>query len=216
MLVDSERRGRRRRRSAHDGQRDVSLPVPHARLGRELVRGRRRAGRQGDDLVGHAGSLADEEYGRHRARVQARGRARDLHARFRLLRHQRRRHRLVRRRSPVAGGWQAGACPADAEGRDGLGELRAPLPDQPARGRRRERHDCRLGLRGVDRATRRPPRLPESWQRGDRLAGGLQPRRVHTTVAGAGADHAARQRRKHGAVVRRRASAGPTRAARAS
>ena len=49
---------------------------------------------------------------------------RDLHARRRLLRHQRRRHRDLRRGAALAGRRQAGARAALAQGRNGVGELR--------------------------------------------------------------------------------------------
>ena len=59
------------------------------------------------------------------ARRAGRQRPRHLHARLGLLRHQRRRHGVVRRGAAVAGGRQAGARAALAQGRDGVGELRA-------------------------------------------------------------------------------------------
>ena len=48
---------------------------------------------------------------------------------------QRRRHGVVRRRAAVAGRRQAGARAADAQGRDGVGELRLRLRHRPARRR---------------------------------------------------------------------------------
>ena len=52
-----------------------------------------------------------------------------------LLRHQRRRYRVVRRGAAVAGRRQTGARAADAQGRDGVGELRLRLRDRRARRR---------------------------------------------------------------------------------
>ena len=75
----------------------------------------------------------DSEHDRDHPRTEAGRRARDLHARRRLLRHQRRRHRELRRRGAVAGGRQAGARAALAQGRDGVGELRQSLRHRPAR-----------------------------------------------------------------------------------
>ena len=142
-----------RRRDAGEGvdraEGDLSASVPDARVDRELVRGGGRAGRQGDDLVADAVGLSDAERIRAAARAPGRARARDFHPRLRLLRDQRRRHRVLRRRAAVAGGRQAGARAAVAARRDGVGELRRRVRDRSARRARRRRRDPRVGLRGL-------------------------------------------------------------------
>ena len=65
----------------------------------------------------------------------------------------------LRRRADVAGRRQARARPAHAAGRDGVGELRAGLRHRPARRARCQRHDRRVGLRGLVAGARRPARL---------------------------------------------------------
>ena len=73
----SARLGRRRSdaaRRAHRGVGHLPAPVPHARIGRQLLRRRRRAAGQGDVVVGHAGRVSDA---RHRgAAARAAGRTR--------------------------------------------------------------------------------------------------------------------------------------------
>ena len=102
--------------------------------------------RQGDHLVGHAGRLSAEEHAGDGARPAAGERPRDLQAGLRLLRHQRRRHRLLRCGAAVAGGREAGASAAHAQGRDGVGELRLRLRDRRARGPERRRHRSPRGI----------------------------------------------------------------------
>ena len=65
--------------------------------------------------------------------------------------------------------------------------------DRSARRPRRERHDRRVGLRGLVRSQGRPARLQHAWQRRHRIAPRLQARAVHPAHAGAGADDAAQQ-----------------------
>ena len=85
--------------------------------------------------------------------------ARDLHARFGLLRHQRRRHRVVRRRAAVAGGRKPGARAAVAQRRDGVGELRHRLRRSTSASASTQRQHRRVGLRSVVAVARRPSRL---------------------------------------------------------
>ena len=84
-------------------------------------------------------------------------------ARLGLLRHQRRRHRVLRRRAAVAGRRPAGARAAVAAGRDGVGELRLRLRHRSAGGRwtppaRSSRGTARRGTRrsAAGPATTRP------------------------------------------------------------
>ncbi len=128
-----EGRGREARGRGQGGESHLSLSVSDARIDRHRVRGRRRSGRQGHDLVGDAGRLSVEEQRGDAAGPAARQRARHLQDGSGLLRMQRGRHCLVRRRASVAGRGQAGARAADAQGRDGLGELRIRVRHRRAR-----------------------------------------------------------------------------------
>ena len=198
------------RRRGHDARvggdraaRDLSPSVSDARLDRQLVRRRRRAGRQGDAVVGDAVGVPDAQHHGRDSRPEAGDGPRHLHARRRLLRHQRRRHGDLRRRRAVAGGRQAGARAAVAQGRDGLGELRQPLRDRSARRSRRERHDRRVGLRGVVGGAKAAGPATTRRQRRHRHAARLQSGAVQPAHAGAGADDAAQQQSR---TPRRRTS----------
>ena len=128
---------------------------------------------------------------------------RHLHARLRLLRHQRRRHGVLRRRAAVAGGRQARARAALAQGRDGVGELRQPL--------RRSISASALDANGnivawdyeawsAARGGRPGYNTPGNVVTGMLL--GFEPGAVHAPHAGPGTDAAAQQRHEHRAVVR--------------
>ena len=118
------------------------------------------------DLVADAVGLSGAQHRGDAARPAARAACASIYVRgSRLLRHQRRRHRVVRRGGPVAGRGPAGARAAVAAGRDGVGELRLRLRDRSARGARRGGHDRRVGLRVVERRARRAARLRHARQR---------------------------------------------------
>ena len=68
---------------------------------------------------------------------------------IRLLRSERRGRRVVRRGPDVTGDRQAGPRAVDAQGRDGVGELRLRLRHRSARRRRDRRDHRRVGLRVV-------------------------------------------------------------------
>ena len=179
---------------------DLPASVSDARLDGHVVRRRRRAGRQGDRLVADAVRVPDAQRSGDAARRAGRRRPRHLHERRGLLRDQRRRHGVVRRGAAVAGGREAGARPALAQGRDGVGELRLRVRDRSARRHRRRRHHHRVGLRGVVRVARRPARLRHAGQRRHRHAGRVRDRAVQ---AGAGrrARRRVSQRQQRRAVV---------------
>ena len=61
LLVNSKDVDERLAQAADGGQGDLSASVPDARVDGQLVRGRRRAGRQGDDLVADPVGLSDAE-----------------------------------------------------------------------------------------------------------------------------------------------------------
>ena len=171
----ARRLGRRRRDAAQARARwcapPISIPYQmHGSVGTSCAVADVQGG-QRDDLVGDAGAcIRMRDSVRDAARPARRQRARDLHARLRLLRHQRRRHGVLRCGAAVAGGRPAGARAAHAQGRDGVGELRAAVRHRSARRPRRRRHDRRVGLRGVVAAPRRPARLRHARQRRHRLA----------------------------------------------
>ena len=152
----STRRWPRRARS----QGHLSASVSDARIDGHVVRRRRR--RSGGKAT--IWSPTQSAYPLRSGAAMLLGlppdrRARDLHAGIGLLRHQRRRHRVVRRRAALAGGRPARACAAVAQGRDGVGELRLRLRHRPARRPRSRRSHHRVGLRVVVSGARRPARL---------------------------------------------------------
>ncbi len=157
-----DRRGREARAGGRGREGDLSASVSDARLDGHVVRGRRRAGRQGDDLVADAVRVSDAQRRRDAARHSGGKRARRVHAGRRLLRHQRRRYRVVRRRAAVAGRRQAGARAALAPRTKCVGELRLRVRDRSARRPRCRRRHRRVGLRGVVRVARRTARLRHS------------------------------------------------------
>ena len=156
------------------------LSVSDARLDRQLVRRRRRAGRQGHDLVGDAGGLSAAEQRGDAARPAGRERARrSSRDGLRLLRHQRRRHGVLRRGAAVAGGRQAGARAALAQGRDGVGELRPRVTSSTsASALDADGTIVAWDSRGVVAVARRPARLrttratssPACWPASSRRA----------------------------------------------
>ena len=97
-------------------QGDVPPRVPDARIDRHVVRGRGREERQGDDLVGDAVRVSHAQHRRDAARHEAGRRPRDLHDGCGLLRSERRRHGVVRRRVDVAGG-RADRCACSSRAR---------------------------------------------------------------------------------------------------
>ena len=139
------------------------------------------------------------------ARPAARAGARDLHARVRLLRHQRRRHRVVRRGAAVAGGRPARARAALAQGRDGVGELRPRVRHRPAR---RRSTPTATSSRGTTRPGRRRAAAgPATTRRATSVTGllaGFQPAAFAPRSPAPAARRAARQRLERRAVVRRR------------
>ena len=176
--VDAEAGARR-----DGGEGDLPASVPDARVPGHLLR---RRGRRG---------ATRPRSGRRRRRSTRTGttaamvlglrpgeRARHLPDGLRLLRAQRRRGRLLRRRAPVAGGRQAGPRPAHPQGRDGVGELRARLRRRPEgrprrrRGRswpgtaRRGRRRSAAGPAPTAPATSSPGSWPASSRRRSRRA----------------------------------------------
>ena len=150
------------------------------------------------------------------ARPAARQRPRHLHARRRLLRHQRRRHGHVRRGAAVAGGRQAGARAALAQGRNGVGELRQPVRDRSARRPRRDGtivawdHEAWSAGGAAAPATTRPATSsPACWS-------ASSPAPFTPRTARAAADRLRSTTAEHRAVVCRRPRARHASAARAS
>ena len=94
-------------------------------------------GDTGDDLVADAVRVSDAQHRRDAARLKPENVHVDLHDGVGLLRPERRRHRVVRRRADVAGRRQACSRAVVAPGRDGVGELRHGVRHRPARGARR-------------------------------------------------------------------------------
>ena len=193
FVVNSKDVGREAVEGGLDRQGHLSASLSDARLDGDLVRGRRRAGQQGDGLVADAVRVPDAQRRGDAAWPAAGQCARRLRARCRLLRHQRRRHGVVRRGAPVAGGGQAGSRAVVPAGRDGMGELRLPVCDRSTRWPRCRRHDRGVGLRGVVRVDGRPARHEHARQRRHRNAGGFL----------AGAVCAARRRRTWRALQQR-------------
>ena len=153
FVVNSQRR-RRSSCAAAAAIAEGHLPasVSDARVDGHVVRGRRRAGRQGDGLVADAVGVSDAKRRGHAAWPASRQRPRDLHARVRLLRDQRRRHRVVRRGVAVAGG-RANRCACSSRARTRWpGRTTAsPTRSISASALDADGNDRRLGLRGVVR-----------------------------------------------------------------
>ena len=115
----------------------------------------------GHGLVADAVRVSHEQRRGDGPRRAARQRPRRLHTRLGLLRHQRRRHGVVRRGAAARRRW---ASPVRVQlsrrGRNGVGELRLRLRDRPARRRSTPTaNDHRVGLRGMVPVARRPARL---------------------------------------------------------
>ena len=98
-----------------------------------------------------------------------------------LLRHQRRRYGVLRRRADVAGRGPPRARAALAQGRDGARKLRPRVCRRSARRPRSRRQHRRVGLRSVVADARRPARPHAAGQSGDgisrRLPAGARSRR---------------------------------------
>ena len=156
---------------------DLLLPVPAARVDGPVLRGCRGEGGRGDSLVADAGRLSTPHGRSEGARLQGPAGARDLQGGLRLLRPQRRGHRLDRRGADVEGGRCTGARPVDACGRAHLGALRNAdgVEGQGRPRRRRQRH--RLGLREPPGLAWRPPRQRRRGEPPDR-----SPDRAHAPV----------------------------------
>ena len=108
--------------------RQLLLPVPGTRLDGSLLRRRRLASRQPHDLDGLAIHASLPQRLLRELQPAAREGAADLPRRLRLLRAERARGRLRRRRHSVAGGRQPGARAVDASGRARLGSQGPPQP----------------------------------------------------------------------------------------
>ena len=182
--------GRRRRQARARGgrcQSHLPAPVPDARIYGHVVRRCGCATRSRHDLVVDPERLRAAQYRGRAARPRTRPGARDLHARIRLLRHQRRRYGVLRCRPAVAGCRPSGSRAAVAAGRDGVGELRLRLRHRSTRCARRRRDHRRLGLRVMVCVARRPARVRSSRQCSQRVARGLRTGAVRAAFgAGAG------------------------------
>ena len=128
----------------------------------------------------------------------------DLHARIRLLRHQRRRYGFVRCRADVAGRRPSRARAALAQGRDGVGELWSRLCRRSARRPRSRRQHHRVGLRSLVAYSRRTARIRPAGQSGHRFSGRPPACCLRSAVTGAAADRPAGEWPERRAFVRRR------------
>ena len=177
-------------RKARDGrQGDLPASVPDARIDRHLVRGRRRAGRQGDDLVGDAVGVPDAQHARRccsacrpttsasSSRAAPAATASTAPTRCPTTR------RCCRRRSA-----SRCACSSRARTRWRGRTTASPFVDRSARRPRRRRHHRRVGLRGVVRVARRPARLRDARATSSPACWPASRRRRSRRDAGAGAD----------------------------
>ncbi len=95
LLVDSKDVDARLASAATGRARDLPASVSQSRIDRRLVRRRGCEGRPRDHLVAHAGRVSAARQLRAAARPAEGTGEGDLHARLRLLRHQRRRYGFV-------------------------------------------------------------------------------------------------------------------------
>lgn len=133
-----------------EGHRGVLLARAVACVDGTVLRGRRRARREGDDLVGVAGDAPLPRNDREGARAAEGRRAGRLSRRLRLLWHERARRRGGRRSAHVEGSRTCGARAMVARGRARLGSQGTAAASRTRRRGDGRRQDRRLAHRDVD------------------------------------------------------------------